>query len=182
MLYIIILFLLVVILFVIYKFSFESVKIYKPLKITYIDPAKYMGRWFEIARLPTLFQNGCSNVTAYYELSANNIINISNKCKIGKTYIEANAIAINNFQPLFINDRTIIPGSFDVYFNNVNNKSEYNILYVDNDYQYAVVGSKDRQYLWFLSRSPYTNDFPKIKMLNIAKSNDYNIDNLIWSF
>ena len=47
-----------------------------------VDVARYLGKWFEIARLPQIFQPGCTAVTAEYSLNDDGSVKVFNSCRI----------------------------------------------------------------------------------------------------
>ena len=49
-----------------------------------VDLGRYVGRWYEIARLPNKFQNGCRESTANYSLKADGKIQVINECVKGE--------------------------------------------------------------------------------------------------
>jgi apolipoprotein D and lipocalin family protein len=60
---------------------------------------------------------------------------------------------------------------------------DYWVLYIDNDYQYALVGEKSREYLWLLSRSNTQFNKHKIQQaLNVAKEQGFDISKLVYSY
>lgn len=109
-----------------------------------IDFNKYMGRWYEQARFENWFELGMDSVSAEYEICADGRISIRNsglsqqgkRChSTGKASIKQNGVLQVSFVPPYC------------WF-----RAEYNILYVDADYQTALVSGKGSQYLWLLSR------------------------------
>jgi len=128
---------------------------------------QYLGKWFEIARIKNAFEPNMTNVTAYYELDDNNNIKIVNEgynnsilfqiVGIGKTTNQNNILQVSFFNNIF---------------------SDYKILYVDEEYQYAIVGGKTADYLWILSRTPQLDEDIIKQLLEIAKENNYNINKI----
>jgi lipocalin len=55
----------------------------EPLKVVpSIDVNKYMGTWYEVARLPNRFESDCEkDVSATYSLRADGNINVLNQCR-----------------------------------------------------------------------------------------------------
>lgn len=116
-----------------------------------VDLARYAGTWYEQAHLPLFFQRNCvANTTAHYTLREDGRIDVVNQCddKDGDR-IEATAIARRvgdstsklevRFAPAFLSFLPMVWG-------------DYWILDLDPDYRWAIVGSPDRRYLWFLTR------------------------------
>ena len=58
--------------------------------------------------------------------------------------------------------------------------SDYDILYIDPEYRYALIGSSSDKYLWILSRTPSISDDVKKKILDTAHSKGYDTSRLIW--
>lgn len=131
------------------------------------DLNKYLGKWFEIARIKNFFELDMTNVTALYKLDNNGNIVVVNEGYLGGIPIQIVGTARTT------NIDKILEVSF---FNNV--FSEYKILFVDDDYQYAVVGGKSTDYLWILSRTPQLDENILTELFKIAKDNKYNINRI----
>ena len=58
--------------------------------------------------------------------------------------------------------------------------SDYRVLMLDNDYQYALVGGKGPDYLWILSRTPEIDDKVRDRIVDEAQRRGYNTSRLIW--
>ena len=58
--------------------------------------------------------------------------------------------------------------------------SDYRVMMIDSDYQYALVGSGSDDYLWILSRTPQISDNVKAALLTEAQKRGYDTDKLIW--
>jgi apolipoprotein D and lipocalin family protein len=112
------------------------------------DLSRYLGMWYEIARLPHSFENGLDKVTAMYTLQEDGTIKVLNKgfqaSKGG--WKEANGKA-------YIPDTSagaLLKVSFFWIF-----YSEYKVIVLDTlNYAYAMVTSSSKEYLWILCRSP----------------------------
>ena len=138
-----------------------------------IDPAKYMGKWYEIARLPNHFERKCAgDITATYTLRPDGRIDVLNECRRSDGRVEsARGIA----RPA---DRkgpnTKLKVSFFWPF-----AGNYWILDLDPDYRWALVGEPDRKYLWILSRKPYLEERIFDRLLDRAVEEGYRIGRLI---
>ncbi|XWV25523.1 putative lipocalin [Tupanvirus deep ocean] len=158
------------------------------LPISNVDLTKYQGTWYEVARLPTMFQRGCTNTTATYTLNANKTISVTNQCQIGNRMVRVDGIAYPNYPETSPNSN-IYPGSFTVVFNNNNmiptapqsgdeNRGDYNVILVDPQYQYALVGTNNRDNLWFLSRTRNMDQTTYNYYSNIARELGYPVNKL----
>lgn len=113
-----------------------------------VDIERYMGTWYEIARYPNTFEQGCSGVTAEYTLLDNGRVRVVNICRESdgrrvKRAIEGFAM---------VADRSTNAKLMVYFFFPFG--APYWILDLDEDYRYAVVGEPTRQFLWVLSRTP----------------------------
>ena len=145
--------------------------------VPYVDIKKYMGLWYEVYRFPNEFETGCGNVTAKYTLKKRGRVRVINTCvkengdvNEGKgtakvTNTETNASLKVSFVPIL---------QYWLLF-----AGDYNIIGLGENYEYAVVGSKDRNYLWFLARKPELDDATVAYLKSIAISQGYDVKKLI---
>lgn len=123
----------------------------RPAVAEQVDLARYMGLWYEIARIPTRFQKSCiCCATAEYVDEGKGKVSILNRCvqadgSVKEAKAEARVISANNARWKATFFKLLgIPVA----------KGDYWILGVDDDYRWAVVGDPERKYGWILSRSP----------------------------
>jgi apolipoprotein D and lipocalin family protein len=116
-----------------------------------IDPSRYMGRWYEIARLPNRFQKGCIGSYTDYSLRDDGQINVLNSCRNEKDHslkqVKGRAWVVDQAS----NARLKV--SFFWPF-----RSDYWIIKLGKEYEYTVVASPNRKYLWILSRTTAMNE------------------------
>jgi len=111
------------------------------------DPERYLGLWYEIARFPVFFEEGCTATTAEYGAIDAETISVLNTCREGAPdgpvdRIEGTA-------------RIVAPGELKVKFSSVPFvAADYWVLWVDADYQTAVVGVPSGNAGWILARTP----------------------------
>ena len=137
-----------------------------------LDILRFMGKWYEIARYEHTFEKGMTHVTAEYSLEPNGKIRVVNKgIKNGK----AKEIVGKAKQPNPVEYPGRLKVSFFFWF-----YSDYYVLELDNNYQYAIIGSSSDKYLWILSRTP---ELPKVtldKLLASIKQRGYDLTKLIF--
>jgi apolipoprotein D and lipocalin family protein len=109
---------------------------------------RYLGRWYEIARLDHGFERGLSRVTAEYARRGDGGIDVVNRgyAADGKRWKEARGKAY------FVEgaDKGYLKVSFFGPF-----YGSYVVFELDaQDYRYALVSGPDTSYLWLLARSP----------------------------
>lgn len=116
-----------------------------------VDLQRYLGRWYEIARYPNRFQQGCQESRADYSLRDDGDIEVLNSCR------DADSGAVRQAKGrAWVVDSTSnarLKVSFFWPFS-----GDYWIIELGRDYEYAVVGTPNRKYFWILSRSPQMPD------------------------
>jgi apolipoprotein D and lipocalin family protein len=117
-----------------------------PHVVSNVDLARYAGTWHEIARLPNRFERNCADVTATYTLREDGDIDVLNRC-VDRTTHDATA-AKGKAWLATTNGQAKLSVRFFWPF-----KGDYWILALGQDYEFAVVGSPDRDYAWILSRT-----------------------------
>lgn len=116
--------------------------------VSNVNVARYLGRWYEIARYENSFQKNCFGTTAEYSPREDGDIRVINRCHKGSLSGELNeaegrAWVVDPVSRAKLKVRFFWPFSGD-----------YWIIDLGKDYEYAVVGEPDRKYLWILSRTP----------------------------
>ena len=116
-----------------------------------VDLSRYAGRWYEIARLPNRFEKKCvDSVTATYTLRSDGKVDVVNRCrKANGEYTTAKGKA--KIVDKKTNAKLKVTFFWPFY-------GDYWILDLGPDYEYAVVGAPNRDYLWILSRTPQIDD------------------------
>lgn len=134
---------------------------------------KYMGKWYEIARLDHRFERGLEQVTATYSIKDDGSVRVDNRglSSASKEWSDAEGRA------KFYGDPSI--GHLEVSFFGPFYGS-YLIFDLDKiNYQYSfVTGSEDT--LWLLSRTPTISDELKEKFINDVQALGYNTEELIF--
>lgn len=138
-----------------------------------LDPDRYLGRWYEIARFRHRFERDLVGVTAEYARRPDGRISVVNsgfKGTLDGKYSEAKAVA-------YVPDPGK-PGRLKVSFFRPF-YADYLVFGLDDvDYSWALVGSDDRKYLWFLSRTPTVDDATFALMRSIAEGQGYDLSGL----
>ena len=133
-----------------------------------LDILRYMGKWYEIARYDHSFEKGMTHVMTEYSMEKNGKIRVVNQGK-------PKSIVGKGKQP----DPKEYPGrlkvSFFLWF-----YADYYILELDEDYQYALIGSSSDNYLWILSRTPELEKVTLEKCLTNLKNRGYDTSKLIF--
>ncbi|MBD9501648.1 lipocalin family protein [Pseudomonas sp. PDM17] len=152
----------------------------QPPQTVQVDFKRYEGTWYELARKPMFFQRHCAQSEAHYRLQDDASVAVTNRClttdgQWDQATGRAEAQVPGRTDKLWVRfDNTfsrIFPGLA---------KGDYWVLYVDDDYQTALVGNPNREYLWLLSRQPVVPDATRMKLLELAHERGYQTDDLIW--
>ncbi|SIQ92044.1 apolipoprotein D and lipocalin family protein [Chryseobacterium sp. RU37D] len=134
---------------------------------------KYLGKWYEIARFDYKFEKNMDNVTANYSLNPNGTIRVQNR---GYNYIKKEwKESIGEAK--FVNEKTEARLKVS-FFKPI--WAGYNVIDIDDNYQYALVAGSSLKYLWILSRTKEIPESIRQRFLEKAKKIGYNTDELIW--
>lgn len=137
------------------------------------EKEKYLGKWYEIARFDFKFERNLDNTTAEYSLNENGSIKVDNKGyhTIKKEWKQAIGKA------KFVGDEStaMLKVSFFGPF-----YAGYNVIAIDENYQYALIAGSSLKYLWILSRETTIPEDIKTKYLTIAENIGYETSNLLW--
>jgi apolipoprotein D and lipocalin family protein len=147
----------------------------KPLEVVqHVDLARYLGTWYEIARLPAWFEKDCTGVTATYSMREDGKIKVVNACRKGAL----DGPVKEAVGKAWVHDKTTNAKLKVMFFWPF--AGDYWIIDLDNkDYKYAVVGDPGRKYFWVLSRTPKMDEDLLNALLEKAKKQGYNLDKLI---
>jgi len=135
---------------------------------------KYLGKWYEIARLDHSFERNLEQVSAEYSVGEDGGVQVKNrgfstkekkwKEAVGKAYLvrepDEGYLKVSFFGPFY---------------------GSYVIFELDKKhYQYAFVAGPDESYLWLLSRTPTVAKALKEEFQTSAKALGYRTEALIW--
>ena len=141
--------------------------------IKQFDKAKYLGKWYEIARFDFKFERNLNNTSAEYSLNDNGTIKVDNKGynTLKKEWDQAIGKA------KFVKDDStaMLKVSFFGPF-----YGGYNVIAIDENYQYALVAGGSLDYLWILAREKEIPEEIKTKYLDIAEKIGYDTSKLLW--
>lgn len=137
------------------------------------DVQRYLGTWYEIARFDFRFEKDLDNVSAQYSLNEKGNVMVLNS---GFNYVKEEwkkADGLAKFRGK--QDIAELKVSFFGPF-----YAGYNVIALDENYQYALIAGKSLDYLWILSRTKSIPEDIKMKYLDIAKGIGYDTSKLIW--
>ena len=135
---------------------------------------KYLGKWYEIARLDHSFERNLEQVSAEYSVREDGGVCVTNRGysikenkwneAIGKAYFvresDEGYLKVSFFGPFY---------------------GSYVIFELDKtDYQFAFISGSNESYLWFLSRTPTVSNEIKKRFKKRAKALGFKTEELIW--
>ena len=147
---------------------------YPPLShVAKVEINRYLGLWYEIARIDHSFQKGCVASTAQYSLRPDGYIKVVNQCRKNSldgdiASVEGKAWVIDKDTNAWLNVQFFWPFQGD-----------YVIIELDEtDYRYAVVGHPSRDYLWILSRTPQMKESIFQSILSRIVAQGYTVERI----
>ena len=150
-----------------------------PPTVPSLDLRRYLGTWYEIARLPMRFEPpDYTDVSATYSLDADGSVRVQNRAYDGDGALQE---SIGQARPVDKGDAsrlevTFLPeGLRWIPFT----RGDYWVLRIDPDYRTALVGSPDYDYLWLLHREPSLDAATRDDYLATAGALGYRLDELI---
>ena len=146
--------------------------------VSNFDLNRYLGTWYEIARLPMKHQpEDSTDVSAHYSLNENGNVKVQNRCldehqQLDESVGEATIVDGPNGKL----EVSFLPEGFRwVPFT----KGDYWVLKIDENYQTALVGEPGLKYLWILHRDTVLDEQTKNQYLQYAQSLGYELSDLI---
>lgn len=161
-----------------FGFSYSSLKNSKSMidktTVKEVDLKKYMGTWYEIARYDHRFERGLVGVTATYSLREDGRIIVVNGGYRGSLTGKFSEVIGKAKIPDPINKPGKLKVSFFLFF-----YGDYYILDLDQNYQWALIGSSSDNYLWILSRTPQIEHDLYDTLLDKLRERGYDVTKLI---
>lgn len=140
-----------------------------------LDLQRYLGTWYEIARFDHSFERNLVGITAKYELRDDGKVRVINKGYKNSLNGKLKTSKGKAKRPNPEED----PGKFKVAFF-LFFYADYIVMELDENYQWALVGSSSDKYLWILSRTPQLSKDVVDKIVGLAKKRGYDTSKLIW--
>ena len=145
------------------------------ISVKQFEVNRYLGKWYEIARLDHRFERGLTGITAEYSLKDDGALKVINsgydvdtgelEQAEGKAYFtgasDVGRLKVSFFGPFY---------------------GGYHIIALDKQaYQYAMVAGPDRDYLWILARTPNLEPVILDELIARAKAFGFAVDKLIYT-
>jgi len=137
------------------------------------DGERYMGLWYEVARLPSRIEKHISNLTEEYAFNDDGTMKVITRgfnTKKNKEIVVTGKMKYNG--PQYIGMLKV--SYFGPFY------LSYNVLDLDPDYKYALVSGSGLDYLWILSRETTIPDDIKAQFLSTAANIGFDVNKLEW--
>jgi apolipoprotein D and lipocalin family protein len=143
-----------------------------PLAVKSIEPPRYVGLWYEIARFPNQFERDCDSATAQYAQRADGKIDVLNTC-LRSDGQQRSAKGVARIVDTATNAKLKVSffGPFE---------GDYWVIDHADDYSWALVGEPSGRYLWILARTKTISDGLRETLLKKLAERGYNTAALTW--
>lgn len=142
--------------------------------VTSFDLNRYLGQWYEIARLDHSFERGMSDVNATYQLQDDGSVKVINRGYETQRQVWKEAIG----RALFIGDRrtaSLKVSFFGPFYGG------YHVIALDQqNYRWSLVAGPSRDYLWILARDKTLPAEVLEPLLSQAKALGFATEKLLW--
>jgi apolipoprotein D and lipocalin family protein len=143
------------------------------IAVNNFDQTRYLGQWYEVARIENRFEEGLQQVTATYTVRDDGGIDVVNQgySTTEQSWQKAEGKAYFVDSP----DTAHLKVSFFGPF-----YASYIVFKLDPEYRYAFVTGNTKEYLWLLARTPTVSDQVKQEFLEDAQALGYELAQLVW--
>lgn len=135
---------------------------------------RYLGKWYEIGRFDFKWEKNLKNVTAVYSLNKNGTVKVANsgydyaeqkhKQSVGKAKFARDknegSLKVSFFWPFY---------------------SDYKIIALDSEYNYALVAGANKKLLWILSHTKTIPADIKENYIQTAQNAGYDLNGFVWT-
>lgn len=151
----------------------------EPQTVPSVDIDRYLGTWYEIARLPLRHEPAdYTDITVTYSLNPDGTVRVDNRAFNGEGEPEQSvgeAIVLEGSGNAKLEVSFMPDGLKWIPFTT----GDYWILRIDEDYRTALVGTPDRKHLWLLSRTPTPDASTRQSFLDTAAQQGFELGELI---
>ena len=121
---------------------------------------RYLGKWYEIGRFDFKWEKNLKNVTADYSLNKNGTVKVVNSAYDYVRNQNSGSLKVSFFWPFY---------------------SDYKIIALDSEYNYALVAGANKKLLWILSRTKTIPDDVKERYIQTAQNAGYDLNGFVWT-
>ena len=135
--------------------------------VDYVDLERFMGDWYVIANIPTFVEKGAHNAVETYALNDDGTID---------TTFVFRADAFDgkekryNPRGFILDEQTNARWGMRFIWPL---KSDYRIVYLDDDYSQTIIARQKRDFIWIMARTPSISDADYDRLIEFAASIGY---------
>ena len=137
-----------------------------------IDPDRYLGRWYEIARVPNTLQSNCQGATSDWTKAGSAQYDVVQTCHIGSPGGPAKVWRGSG--------RLIAPSKIRIGFFGGFVHQDYWVIDRGDDYSWSIMGTPNPRYVWIFSRRPVLSDAQKGALVARARALGYDTRQLVF--
>jgi apolipoprotein D and lipocalin family protein len=140
-----------------------------------VDPTRYVGRWYEIARLPNMLQKDCQAPTSDWQKGDDGAFSVVQSCRVGspegplKVWRAAGRIIDAGL------NAKIRMGFFGGFIH-----QDYWIVDRADDYSWCITSTPTSKYLWIMARRPELSSGQTAALVARARTLGYDTARLIY--
>ncbi len=157
-------------------FTLAGCSVSPPKGVTVVQPfdlTRYLGTWYEIARLDHSFERNLDNVSAEYSMRPDGNVQVVNSGYKTDSGERKEAIGVAKFigSPEVASLKVSFFGPF---------YGGYHVVELDEDYRWALVIGPSRKYLWILARDRQLPTAVREQLVRRASELGVDTSELIW--
>ncbi|MDR3509884.1 MAG: lipocalin family protein [Caulobacteraceae bacterium] len=140
-----------------------------------VDPKKYVGRWYEVARMPNKVQANCAAATSDWARQPDGQFQVIQTCHMGsatgseKTWRGSGRIVDE-----------VTNSKFRIGFFGGLVQMDYWVLDRGDDYSWCILTTPNPKFLWIMSRRPNLTPAQTTALIERARSMGYDVSKLIF--
>ncbi len=140
--------------------------------VDHVEIERFMGDWYVIANIPTFIEKGAHNAVETYALNSDDSI---------KTTFRFNQDNFDGPVKVYHPTGYIVDRESNAHWGMQfiwPFKSEYRIVYLDENYQHTIIGRSKRDYLWIMARKPQISQKTYELLINKSASLGYDVSKI----
>jgi apolipoprotein D and lipocalin family protein len=131
----------------------------------WVDPDRFLGRWYEIARVPNTLQARCEGATSDWTKDRNGQYQVVQTCHVGSPAGPPRVWRGSG--------QMIAPGKIRIGFFAGFVHQDYWIIDRGEDYSWSILGTPNPRFVWLMSRQPVLNEAQKASLVARARALGY---------
>jgi apolipoprotein D and lipocalin family protein len=137
-----------------------------------IDPERYLGRWYEIARVPNALQDRCEGATSDWSKARDGQYDVVQTCHIGSP---SGPAKVWKGAAHMIAPSKIRIGFFGGFVH-----QDYWVIDRGDDYSWSIMGTPDPRYVWIMSRRAVLSPQQKAALVARTRALGYDTAALVY--